>query len=190
MTLLAASRYSLLLVLPLLMAGCGQASSARQVLGMEKKAPDAFSVSPHAPLEVPASLNVASLPKPQPGLTRPQEKPISYQAQTAVLPMPVPTAQTASAAEQALLANAGATQVPDDIRLQVNAEAADDADVQSGPMDFLVFWKKNPEPGVVVNAKAEAERLAKAKAAGQPLTAGATPVKEDSGRLGVPKEIK
>lgn len=173
----------------LVLAGCGDNGSARQVLGLDRKAPDAFAVSTHAPLAVPGNLN-SQLPPPQPGAPRPQDVTAQSMAQQAVLSSGASTAvsTTASAGEQALLQQAG----PADrnVRLEVNREAAEDADTQSGPLDWLVFWRDKPQPGVAVDAKAEAERLARNRQSGQPATEGATPVIEDSGRLSVPKEIQ
>ncbi len=54
-----------------LLSGCsGVGNNAREVLGMDRRAPDAFSVSTHAPLQVPPNLN-AALPLPQPNIPIP-----------------------------------------------------------------------------------------------------------------------
>ncbi len=177
----------------LLLSGCGQVgSNARAMMGLDHQAPDAFAVSTHAPLEVPANLN-APLPPPQPGAARPQEITPQTLAQSAVVgrtPDSAVAATAPSTAEQALLQQAGATQVNSTIRTQVNTEASEDAKAQTGPLDWIAFWRDKPRPGVAVDAKAEAERLRAARAAGQSATQGATPVIEDSGRLSVPKEIQ
>lgn len=172
----------------LALAGCGDNGSARQMLGMERDAPDAFAVSTHAPLAVPANLD-SQLPAPQPGAPRPQDVTAQSMAQQAVLSSNgTISASAASAGEQALLQQAGTAD--SNVRAEVNREADEDADTQSGPLDWLVFWRSKPQPGVAVDAKAEAERLARARQAGQSATTGATPVIEDSGRLNVPKEIQ
>lgn len=176
----------------LLLAGCGQVgSNARAMMGLDHQSPDAFAVSTHAPLEVPANLN-APLPPPQPGAARPQEVTPQTLAQNAVSgTAQAPAASApASTAEQALLQQAGATRVNPTIRTQVNSEAVADAKAQTGPLDWIAFWRDKPRPGVAVDAKAEADRLRAARAAGQASTQGATPVIEDSGRLSVPKGIQ
>lgn len=176
----------------MLLAACsGDNGSAREILGLDRKAPDAFAVSTHAPLEVPHNLD-AQLPAPQPGLERPQEISVQAAAQSAVFNTPVQrgaaAGTAASAGEQALLQQAG--QADPNVRLQVNREAAEDAAAQKGYLDWVAFWRDRPQPGVAVNAAAEAERLKNARAAGQGATSTPTPVIEDSGRLGVPKEIQ
>lgn len=178
------------LVVCALLAGCGGQGSARQVLGMERKAPDAFAISPQAPLVMPASLD-APLPPPQPGMRRPQDVAPTTQARQILAGGGSVAPQTApSAAERALLARTGAANTDPSVRNVVNTEAAEDADAQHGSLDFLLFWRKDPAPGVVVDPKAEAERLRRNQTAGKPATEGATPVQEDSGRLGAPREIE
>ena len=176
-----------------LLSGCGGVgNNAREVLGMDHRAPDAFSVSTHAPLQVPPNLN-AALPLPQPGAPRPQDVTPQSSARTVLtggtLPAPV-NAAAPSAAERVVLQQAGAAATDPAIRARVNAEAAEDADDQRGSLDWLVFWRPTPRPGVAVNAEAEAARLKANREAGRPVTQGATPVTEDSGRLSVPKEIE
>lgn len=175
----------------LFLAGCGQVgNNARAMMGLDHQAPDAFAVSTHAPLEVPVNLD-APLPPPQPGIGRPQEVTPQSLAHSAIAgTTPIAGMTAPSTAEQALLQQAGASRVDPSIRTQVNSEASADASAQTGPLDWVVFWRDKPRPGVAVDAKAEAERLRAARTAGQSAISGATPVIEDSGRLGVPKEIQ
>lgn len=172
-------------ILPL--AGCG-GTTARQVLGMERRAPDAFSVSTHAPLEVPRDLS--ALPTPQPGMPRPQEASAQQQARAAVFLGNEPTEApaTASACEVALLSRAG--QAEGNIRTQVNKDAARDAASQKGPLDWMIFWRPKYQPGVVVDATAEAARLKTAREQGQTATATPTPAVEETGRLGAAGEVQ
>ncbi len=173
------------------LTGCGQARSAREIMGLESRAPDAFSVSPHAALEVPSDLT--TLPKPQLGAPRPQETTAQQQAKEALLSdgRVAQSSETMSAAEQALLMQAGAPEADTaDIRNDVEKEAAEDAQSHKHPLSWLAFWRKDQGPGVVVDAQAEAERLAKARAAGESPVATATPVISTSGQMNAPKEIK
>ncbi len=176
---------SFLLVALVLLSACS-GSSARQIIGLDRRAPDAYAVTTQAPLEVPA--NLVNLPRPQPGAPRPQDVTAQQMARGALGAGTAVVAPAPSAAEQALLAKLGPTDP--NVRRAVTTEAEDDADTQSGPLDWMLFWRDKPEPGVVVDAAAEAARLKAAREQGQSVTATPTPVVEDSGRLSVPKEIQ
>lgn len=177
---------ALVVALPLsFLAGCS-GNNARNLMGLDRRAPDAYAVTTHAPLEVPA--NLSSLLPPAPGVARPQDITPQQMARAAAGVGAAQTAAAPSVAEQALLAKAG--KADPNVRLSVNAQAAEDADLQQGPLDWMLFWRDKPQPGVVVDAKAEAERLKAAKAAGQPVNVTPTKVIDDSGRLGVAKEIQ
>lgn len=174
----------------LMLSGCsGDNGSARQVLGLDREGPDAFAVSTHAPLAVPQQLD-ARLPVPQPGMARPQEVSVQQTARGVVFngDGQAITSSAPSVAERTLLQQAGP--VDDNVRAIVNREATKDAAAQHGPLDWALFWRSKVQPGVAVDAPAEAERLARARAAGQAATSGPTPVIEDSGRLGAPEEIQ
>lgn len=192
----ALSKFALLALAVLPLTGCGQ-GSARQILGMDRTSPDAFSVSPQRPLDIPRDLT--QLPAPRPGLGRPNAITPELEAQSVIVgAYPVANRDVAaqglstpSAAEEALLQKTNAAAVDPNIRAQVDKQAKKDAETQTkGWASWLVFWRDKPKPGVVVDAKAEAERLKAAKAEGKPVTEGATPVREDSGRLKMPKEIQ
>lgn len=189
MTLRLLSLSSALLAATLL-SGCGE-SNARQMLGMDRSAPDAFAVSPEQPLVVPADLS--HLPPPQPGLGRPNSMTPTRMAQGIVNNGTTPAASTTapSAAEAALLQQTGAAKVSPAIRAEVNQQAKADAKEQTGGwLTPLVFWRDKPQPGVVVDPAAEAARLKKNAAAGAPATSGGTPVTEDSGRIKLPDTIE
>jgi hypothetical protein len=174
------------LLLPVLvLAGCG-GNNARNILGMDRRAPDAYAVSTYAPLQMPS--NLSSLPVPAPGVSRPQEVTPQQMARAATGMAPAQVTSAPSAAEHAMLAKAGPAEA--NVRVAVNKQAARDADTQSGPLDWMLFWREAPQPGVVVDASAEAKRIQAAKAAGQPVTVTATPVIDETGRLGVAREIK
>lgn len=170
-----------------LLAGCGQTGSARQILGLNREAPDAFSVTTHAPLAVPSNLS-APLPLPMPGAARPQETSAVTAAQQAVFNAPQTAAEAPSAAEQALLDRAGSADPH--VRAMVNREATEDAADQQGTLDWMFFWRADNKPGIAVDAVAEADRLKQNRAAGKPATEGATPVIEDSGLLGAPEAVQ
>lgn len=173
-----------LALLPLL-AGCG--GSARQALGLDHNAPDAYNISTHAPLEMPATM--ATLPTPKLGMARPQEVTPQQQAAQIILGQKAtPIATNVSAAEQALLQKVGTAEA--NIRSLTEKEAKADAAAQDSLIEPLIFWRKTPQAGVVVDAAAEAERLKQNRATGAPPTAGATAVIEETGRLNIKKAIQ
>jgi hypothetical protein len=173
-------RSLLLLLCAVSLAGCGE-STARQVLGFDRKAPDAFAVSPQAPLDVPQDL--AFLPPPQPGLVRPGEGTPSLDAQSII----VGHYPIANRDVQAVSSNSESLR----LRNEVDQQADKDAATQTKNWaSWLVFWRDKPKPGVAVDAAEEARRLKENKAAGRSATTGGTPVTEDSGRIKVPKAIE
>lgn len=154
------------------LTGCG--GGARKVLGLEKSAPDEFTVVSRAPLTVPPDFK---LRPPEPGATRPQEGTTSDQAKSALIGARVAAYNRAgmSAGEQTLLKAAGAPNATPDIRTVVNSESSVLAEEEKSFTDKLVFWR-DPEPhGTVVNAQEEAKRLRQNQALGKPVTDGDTP---------------
>ena len=90
-----------LFLLPLLLTACGGVSGVRDQLGVTKDSPDEFAVVRRAPLEIPPNVfTQASLPTPQPGAPRPQEKAPAIAAKTALFGEP-PEKPQAGAAENA-----------------------------------------------------------------------------------------
>jgi hypothetical protein len=173
-------RVSWLFLAMVALTGCGE-TTARQVLGFDRKAPDAFAVSPQAPLDVPQ--NLTYLPPPQPGLERPGQGRAELDAQSIIV-------------GQYPVANRQVEAAPLDteslrLRNEIDRQADEDADTQTKNWaSWVVFWRDKPKPGVAVDAAAEARRIQENKAAGKPVTEGGTPVREDSGRLKLPKAIE
>jgi len=166
-----------LFLLPvLLVAACG-GNSVTKTLGLQAASPDEFTVTTRAPLSVPPDLQDASLNPPTPGLARPQETPLTQQAQETLAPqlaLNPATAGADSSGQDALVAEAGPTP-PANIRAEVGLEATQDASARS-LTNRLEFWQGKPEPGAVVNAPAEEARLQKNAALGESPTTGDTPV--------------
>lgn len=173
----------------MILTACGHKETARELFGFDRSAPDAFSVSPQAPLALPSDYTEA-LPRPQPGIRRPQEVSPTQTAQAVVFDNTAPVATQNSAAEQFILSQTGAERATPDIRTVVNKEADKDAKSTSAPLEFLIFWRKAPEPGVAVDAAAEANRLKENAAKGKPATDGATPVIKNPMSPTAPKEIE
>lgn len=163
-----------LILLPLALAACS-GNSVTKTLGLAPASPDEFTVTTRAPLSVPPDLADANLPPPTPGLARPQETPLTEQAQATLAPDADVTASSNgpdSAGQEALVSQAGPA-APTNIRALVAADATRDSQV--GLTERLMFWKGG-YTGVVVDAPKEEARLQRDAALGQSPTTGQTPV--------------
>jgi hypothetical protein len=165
------------------LGGCAQANLA---FGLGKSPPDEFQVVARAPLSLPPNYN---LRPPEPGAPRPQEGTARDQARTAVfgpsgtqvatgnaLGDPGGVAPDSTPGEQALLQSAGAVGVDPNIRQEVNQETTQQIAQNSEFIDRLIFWRKTPEPGTVIDPGLEQQRLQENAALGKPVTEGETPI--------------
>ena len=166
------------------LSGC---SATMNALGMGKHPPDEFVVVTHPPLQVPANFDLVP---PQPGAPRPQEESAAQLAEAAVVgtgaqaegtdsasSTQVLPAGPASAGEEAFLQNAGVAKADPKIRQLVDSEAQAESDaIKDDLYNKILFWQTQPPPGVVVDAKAEQQRLQENASLGKPLTQGPTPV--------------
>jgi hypothetical protein len=84
---------------------------------------------------------------------------------------PAPT-RGASAGERAFLEKVGAGEVNPNIRVMIDRETALFAKEDLTLTERLMFWADKPEPGVVVDAEKEAQRLREAAASGRPANEG------------------
>jgi hypothetical protein len=165
------SRVRALILVPValvLLAGC---EDTKRSLGLGKQPPDEFQVVRRAPLVVPPDYG---LRPPQPGAARPQESIPREEAQS-ILFGDVSALASGSPGLTELLTQAGVEQADPQIRQLINEENA----ILAGDRSFtemLVFWREPDEPGVVVDAAAEAQRLNENAAVGAPPTAGETPI--------------
>ena len=169
-----------------LAAGLGGCSEAQKALGLTKNPPDEFEVVARAPLSLPPNYN---LRPPEPGAPRPQEGTPRDQARTAVfgpsgtqvatgnaLGDPGGVSPDATPGEQALLQSAGAVGIDPKIRQEVNQETTQQIAQSSAFVDRLIFWRKTPEPGTVIDPALEQQRLQSNAALGKPVTEGETPI--------------
>ena len=166
------------------LSGC---SATMNALGMGKHPPDEFVVVTHPPLQVPANFDLVP---PQPGAPRPQEESAAQLAEAAVVGTGAQAEGTdtasstqilpsgpASAGEEAFLQNAGVAKADPKIRQLVDTEAQAESDaIKDNLYNKILFWQTQPPPGVVVDAKAEQQRLQENASLGKPLTQGPTPV--------------
>ena len=162
----------------------GACDGIKQQLGMSKQAPDEFRVVSRAPLSLPPNF---ALRPPDPGTPRPQEGTTTQQARTAVfrdtdgqgpsLDETMPS-DGRSLGERALLVAAGANEAEADIRQVVELETKQINDESQDFIEDLVFWRDAEQPGVIVDAEAEAARLRENAALGKSVTEGRTPTIE------------
>ena len=163
-----------------LLTGC---DSARKAVGLEKDAPDEFSVYSRAPLSLPPDYG---LQPPVPGAPRPVIDDTRAQAKSVLTntPAPAPTAapaggnvQIAGATPgvQALLRAAGADQADPGIRSLVNTETRALSIDNKKITDAIMFWSKANEFGTAVDPAKEAKRIQENQALGKPLGEGEVP---------------
>lgn len=157
----------------------GACESLQEELGMNKQSPDEFRVVSRAPLSMPPDYN--TLVTPNPGEPRPQEGTPTDQARSAVFgedQKGQPLSSTGSAGETALLNAAGAQNADPAIRQVVNQETNQINSESEYFLDELIFWRDEPEPGVIVDPQKEAQRIKENQALGRPITEGETPTIE------------
>jgi hypothetical protein len=160
-----------------ILSGCG-GTNIKEQLGLERHSPDEFSVLQRAPLEIPSDLK--NLPVPQPGVQRPQDVTAKQQATKIILgSAQAPANEDASSSEEILLQKTNATANNQNIRQQLAKEAKEKKNDKRPVIKRLLNVGDSDPSAVVVDAKAEAQRLKDAKNAGKPVTTGETPVIEE-----------
>lgn len=151
----------------------------KEQFDISKKAPDEFAITKRAPLEMPPDY---TLRPPRPGAPRPQEQSADAQAKAALLgenaAAPV---EGLTPGESILLRKSGAVNASSSIRDQVDKETKELGEEEMPGIDRLkkMVGKDVEAPAVVVDPKAEAERIKQNKAQGKPVTAGETPSIEE-----------
>jgi len=176
---------TVLILAGLAATGC---TDTRRAIGLEKVQPDEFTVMSRAPLTIPPDFTLrppdSNAPH-APGAISPTE-----QARQTVFRAPaqpevssdVTTNPNMSSGERALLAQAGAGAADPKIRQLVNQENSRMLESDHSFIDSLLFWRPTPEPGTVVDATKEAQRLRENSALGKSTTAGDTPTVERTQR--------
>jgi Protein of unknown function (DUF3035) len=168
----AALFYPALALAALSLGGC---ESISQAIGLEKTIPDEFTVVSSAPLAIPPDY---ALRPPRPGAAPSQEVSPTDQAKQTIFraggaDTALPGAAQRSAGENALLAQAGASQATPDIRQLI----AQEAQSEQGPLnqsfvDKLLFWRGPETPAdQVIDPTREAQELKGSQAAANaPIT--------------------
>lgn len=176
--------FSRVLIILVSFSVLGACDTIRKVAGVDKTAPDEFTVISRAPLDLPPDY---SLRPPQAGALRPQETtPTQLARQTVFRAGEKSDAATIAAlsvgnrstGEVALLKQAGAGDIDPNIRQLVNQENSRLLESDRSFTDRLVFWKAPEEPGVVVDPTKEAQRLRENASSGKAVTEGETPIIE------------
>ena len=155
----------------------GACDGAREAIGIGKQSPDEFAVVTRVPLSIPPDFG---LRPPRPGADRPQEAKVTDSVRDLIIKTADPKASdrsvsTASPGESAILSKAGATNPDPNIRREINRESSILATENDSFADRLIFWQGQPEPGTIVDAKAETKRLRENAAIGDAPTKGRTP---------------
>ena len=155
------------------LSGCGSGDNLARNFGFVRDAPDEFTVTTQAPLSMPPDF---SLRPPLPGAPRPQTRSERLAAEEALNPQVALAAPQAAITpgQQALIAQAGGS-APANIRSEVDRQAAADRPSQNF-IDRLMFWRAPRQPGEVVDARQESERLRRDAALGQSPASGPTPI--------------
>jgi DUF3035 family protein len=163
-------------LLCLLAAPCLTGCSGQELtntLGLTRDAPNEFTVTTRAPLAMPSQF---TLPPPDPGAARPQEQSERRKAEEALVPATaLATGPRESSPGQQAIVQAAGPPAPPDIRTEVNAESALDKPRQTFT-EQLMFWKKPPPAGTVVDPTREAQRLRENAALGHSVETGDTPI--------------
>ncbi|MEQ9491917.1 MAG: DUF3035 domain-containing protein [Alphaproteobacteria bacterium] len=165
-----------------MLSACG--GNVGEVLGLDSKPPDEFSVVKRAPLTLPPDYG---LRPPEPGKAERNAVTPRDNARQAVLgteklsdrdKQKIIQARRAAGqdeSELALLNQADALNASPEIRQVVNEESQALAEEQESFVDDLLFWKEVEPPGAVVDATGENQRLQENAGLGKPVTEGATP---------------
>lgn len=162
----------LLIATTLALAGCGDSGLSR-TFGLERDAPNEFTVTTQAPLSMPPDF---TLRPPEPGAPRPMEQSEALQAEEALAPqIALANPGGVSTGQQALVQEAGPP-VAAGIRQQVNQEARAAQAANNTFMDKLLFWRRPQPAGIVVDPQKEAQRLRQNAALGQSPEIGDTPI--------------
>ncbi|NVK17101.1 MAG: DUF3035 domain-containing protein [Methylocystaceae bacterium] len=148
-------------------------SSTKEMLGLEKSAPDEFAVYSRAPLSLPPDY---SLKPPTPGAERPQKEDETHRAQRALTGRDV-AAKTNNADSyenmspglRSILQETGAVNADPSIRKIIDRETSAFIEESQTFTEDLMFWKDKAEFGTKVDAAAEAQRIREAQALGEKI---------------------
>ncbi len=153
----------------------GGCEGAREAIGLEKAAPDEFSVYTRAPLSLPPDY---ALRPPAPGSDRPQKVNPRDIAKQAILGGQIRDAAGTSTGVQVLLRDTGALTSDPQIRATINRETSILAEEDRDIAESILFWVQPTKYGRVVDPGKESQRIRENQALGRPITEGETPTIE------------
>ncbi len=164
----------------LLCSGC---SNAKKTLGMNRTAPDEFTVVSRAPLTLPPEY---TLTPPISGSVNPMEGTSSEIARRGLFADTgdeLPAELSPNSAEviddeaaNTLLSQAGALQADSSIRQTIQKETSLLIESDKEFTDKLVFWRQAEDPtSIAVDAGKEKQRIQEVQALGKPINEGETP---------------
>ncbi len=139
--------------------GLGGCTSAKRAFGMQKVAPDEFTVVTKPPLVLPPDY---SLRPPQPGAPNPTQLTPGATAETALFGREglSDNAMGYTSGETVLLDTTGGAGANPNIRQVLNAETASLIEKDSSIADTILFWQEpEKEAANVIDPVKEAERL-------------------------------
>ncbi|RED48527.1 beta-barrel assembly complex subunit BamF [Aestuariispira insulae] len=160
-----------------LLSACG--GDAGSILGLEKKAPDEFTVVSRAPLSLPPDFG---LRPPDPNAKRANETSVREEARALLIDQKQIKRREEQArkefggGELALLTRADALAADGAIRRIVDDENTRLAIESDTFVNDLLFWKDKGEPGTIIDASAESQRIQENSGLGKPVTEGDTPM--------------
>jgi hypothetical protein len=151
--------FSLSLVTVFVALSLSACESTRETFDFSKKAPDEFSVTTRAPLEMPDDLN--TLPPPRFGAPRPQENTATQQAREALFGQSKTVSTEITQGEVLLLEKTGAANVDANIRTIVDQETAELAEQETSTFNKILgrVGRKTEAPASVIDPVKESERL-------------------------------
>ena len=179
--------FVIIIIISGLTSGC---DTMKKSFGGGKNAPDEFVVFKRPPLSLPPSYG---LRPPTPGKDRPQKISPADEARKAILGRKADPTSTGTGDKsnsrglKDLMKQTGADKAKPNIRQLVNQETSVMAEEDQAFVNKLIFWvdDKN-QPGVLVDAKKENQRIKSNDALGKPITEGETPkVKRKQARKGL-----
>ncbi len=168
----------LIFAITLISLPLGGCSNVKKSLGLEKEAPDEFSVITRAPLEMPRSL---ALPPPDLGAPRPQEQAPVNKAKQTIFGENSSNDASVSASENILLLKAKVQEIDPDIRSTINKETKELHDRNKPVAEKLlnIGGDRSQASATIVDAKKERERIEKNIKEGKSITDGQTPIIEE-----------
>lgn len=163
-------------------------SGAKEMMGLEKSAPDEFAVYSRAPLSLPPDYTIKP---PTPGADRPQGEDETIKAQRALTGYASEAKvdsyagyQNMSPGLKNMLEETGALKADPAIRNTIDRETSAFIQESESFTDDIMFWKNKESFGTKVNAAKESQRIREAQALGDAVDGqGAVVIERKKGAI-------